>query len=138
MTLSFEHQNLVDLAIEWCASQEDQSNFLVFSDTLSEGKNEIPPTIGKFRPDLAWIDLRGKYRFIGEAKSKSDFRSLHTRKQLASFLDVLVEQGNGMLIVAVPWGLEGAANLLLSSICPKHKNGEELWTVISNAPRQES
>lgn len=137
MTLSLEHQSLIDLALDWCASQEDQSKYLVFSDTLSGGKNELPPAIGNYRPDLAWLDLRGRYRFIGEAKSRSDFHSLRTRKQLSSFLDLIVAQGHGLLVVAVPLGLEGAANLLLSSIYPRYRDDNELWTVISNAPRQD-
>jgi len=138
MTLSQNHQALVHSVEEWCEKQGDKNNHIVIVDAHSEGRINLPPVIGGYRPDLVWLNRSSEYCFIGEAKTKNDLRNDHTRKQLSSFLTILENQDGGMLVVAVPWGLEGAARSLISNLQRELRYSIRRWTVISNAPKSQS
>lgn len=138
MTLSNDHQSLIVLISEWCDEKDDSEMYLIMADNQSDGFSHLPPTIEGYRPDLVWIRSDGIFRYIGEAKTRNDIRSDHTRKQISSFLTALEEQDYGLLVVAVPWGLEGSANSLISSQQRRLGYESRRWQVISNAPKQQS
>jgi hypothetical protein len=125
------------LVAEWCETQGNKSNHIVIIDAHSEGRTNLPPVIGGYRPDLVWLNRSSEYCFIGEAKTKNDLRNDHTRKQLSSFLTILEKQDRGMLVVAVPWGLEGSARALIRNLQRELRQLTKRWTVISNAPKSQ-
>lgn len=134
MTLSDKHQALLALISSWCRKADDPKGFLVFEDTVGEIQSELPPPVAGYRPDLAWLATNGRFRFIGEAKTADDLLSSHTRKQLEAFIKHLAQQGEGDLIVAVPWGEEGTAGSILSHTQSVVGTPVKRWTVISDAP----
>lgn len=134
MTISQEHQGLLSLISEWCNSKGDSEQYLVMMDSYSDGYSQLPPIINGHRSDLVWMKSNGDFLFIGEAKTRNDLNNNHTRKQITSFIDALEEQGDGLLIVAVPWGLEGVAGSLIASLQRKQGYETRRWKVISNTP----
>lgn len=135
MTVTADHQYLVQLIAQWCNERGDCGAHLVITDDYSIGYSRLPPTISGFRPDLVWMNADGSFHFIGEAKTRGDLANDHTNKQFTAFLDLLYRQESGTLIVAVPWGMEGRARSLLNHV-DRILGGPEIsrWTVISNAP----
>lgn len=111
--------------------------YLVFIDDIAGGNGNLPPTIGGHRPDVAWVTLEGRFRYIGEAKTRNDVINAHTNSQLRAFMRVLHEQESGELVVAVPWGLEETMQSLLDTIQRQEGLKSCEWLVISDAPSEE-
>lgn len=134
MSVSSEHEDLVSLLIDWCTERFDIANSVLVHDSVSGIGTPKPPIIRGYRPDLTVSDIAGTYLAIGEAKTVTDLRTPHTRLQLTAFLEALKTQGNGVLVLSVPWGCEGAANSLLRLLGTDLGVNFTQWTVISTAP----
>jgi len=62
------------------------------------------------------IDAPLTQTIVGEAKTQGDLETEHTHKQLTAFVSFLHLQGNGVLILAVPWQAKARGLAILTSI----------------------
>jgi len=134
MTASRNHQDLLSVIIKWCDRREDRSRFIVLTDNNELGI-ERPPTIEGYIPDLVWIDGKSRYRFIGEAKTKDDISTVHSRRQFSTYLNTLELQRHGELVLGVPWDMMGTARSLLAYLAKQLDIESRRWVVVSNDPR---
>lgn len=90
------------------------------------------PMIGGYRPDVYATDAPITVTIIGEAKTKADLETLHTRSQIQTFLNFLILHGGGLFILATPWQarLEGAS--LITSLLPKDSQASVRVIVIDD------
>lgn len=60
-------------------------------------------SIGGFTPDVLAQRPCGDGVVIGEAKTSGDIDNMHSNAQLTAYMKRCAEQGDGLLVVAVPW-----------------------------------
>lgn len=134
MSLSEDHQSLVEYIGRWCAERLPAEKYLILKDSYERTRHGLPPTIAGHRPDLVWLRTDGSFEVIGEAKTRNDLENAHTRRQLRGFLEILHVQEYGALVVAVPWGFDAVASSTLASIQRQAEIHERRWTVICPGP----
>ena len=131
MSLSTEHTHLVKLISDWCSKNSDRSKYLEFIDDAESRAGSSPPATGRYIPDLAWMTLDNRFRFIGEAKTRNDINNDHTMGQLEEYLRMLSWQQEGELILAVPSGYESSARALVALVEKKLNLPYSKWCVVS-------
>ena len=101
MTESAQHVEMVTLILDWLDSNHPHLDLCV--DSKAKVGCSQPPLIGGYRPDvLARIPIDSKI-LIGEAKTLYDVDTLHSYKQISSFLGYLnTRTGADALILSVP------------------------------------
>lgn len=134
MTVSANHQDLINIIEAWCIKQIDLDSSVFLIDAIDSVGANKPPTVRGYRPDVLCMSISGFYTLIGEAKTASDLRASHSRAQLTAFLRALHEQDGGTLIVAVPWGSERTAASLLRHLQNCLGETRQRWLVLSTAP----
>ena len=134
MSLSAEHQSLIEHIGQWCTKRLPADRHIVLTDSYERTRHGPPPKIGGHRPDLVWVRADGSFEVIGEAKTRNDIENDHTRRQLCGFLLALDAQGYGNLVLAVPWGFEAIAASTLVSLQRQAEIQERRWTVIYPCP----
>jgi hypothetical protein len=134
MSLSADHQALLEQIVQWCTARLPADNYIVLTDSFERTRHGPPPKIAGHRPDLVWVRADGSFEVIGEAKTRNDIDNDHTRRQLCGFLQTLDIQGYGKLVVAVPWGFEAVATSTLVSLQRQAEIQEKRWTVIYPCP----
>lgn len=100
---SHAHIELVNVATKYIKSiiPEEYHDFLCTDTTGSNGGFKI---IGNYIPDVYYCYKN--QLIIGEAKTLNDFDRLHSKKQFIAYMnEILVFQGETMLVVSVPWQL---------------------------------
>lgn len=82
----------------------------VYCDILDEaGSSNLPPTIGRYRPDVFARDMMNSVSIIGEAKTDGDIDNDHTLMQLMSFFGHLRVGKKAELWMGVTWMSAGTA-----------------------------
>lgn len=71
----------------------------VFMDVPGNNSQIKPPLIGGYFPDLF---MPRPQTLIGEAKTKTDLDTMHTREQLFAFLQYLASFDDSLFVLAVP------------------------------------
>ncbi len=135
MTVSIDHQNLIELLEHWCSERVNRTEHVFLTDSVGRLGSESPPKVGGYKPDLLCMTVTGEYVFLGDAKTEGDLSTSHTRNQLTAFLKSISGNERALLVLAVPWGCEGAAFSLLQHIQRSIGQTRKQWAVISNAPR---
>jgi hypothetical protein len=118
---SEEHISLVERLIETVETRhQTKQGIMIFADHHRFGANQ-PPTVGGYKPDLLAHDLPTTFRVLGEAKTKEDFKSERSLRQIRAFLDHLALYPNSTFYLAVPWYLKGQANYTIKELkLPEH------------------
>lgn len=135
MTVSGDHQELVAYIASWCSDHYRTESLVFLVDQVGVIGRAAPPNIRGYKPDVVCMTVSGFFEVIGEAKTKDDLATVHTRSQLKSFLETLRDQAGGSLIVSVPWGSEGTAASILRHIQKNIEDREKRWKILSPAPR---
>lgn|SRR3989338_2215389 len=101
MGLSSTHIELVRAITAWvgnnCSADECAAMLIDLPEISSANK---PVAIEGYIPDV-YIKL-GR-RIIGEAKTRNDIETIHSREQYAGYLKHLRMYENSVLLIAVPW-----------------------------------
>ena len=97
---------------------------MVRDDSVRPLRDERPPKLPQFIPDVYATDVPITRTVVGEAKTAKDLETGHSRKQIASFLEYLAHTPNGLFILAVPPNFKARARSLLAELSlPLEGNG---------------
>jgi hypothetical protein len=103
MPESAAHATLVQAIIIWAEREFGTSSELaVREDVVSAGRCERPPRVGGFVPDVYATDVPTTRTLIGEAKTRQDLETDHSRQQIEAFLEHLAHTPNGVFVLSVP------------------------------------
>lgn len=89
------------------ANDPDPPNMMLLSDQSDWGRDQRPPRIGGFVPDV--YAYSGSKCAIGEAKTAEDLQTPRTKNQILAFLDHLRFQKEPRFVIAVPLFAQRAA-----------------------------
>ena len=88
----------------------------VREDAVRPLRGERPPRIGGFVPDVYATDVPTTRTVIGEAKTRADLETEHSRRQVAAFLRHLAQTPGGVFVLAVPLAAGATARRLLAEL----------------------
>ncbi|MBY2941838.1 hypothetical protein HFN97_20575 [Rhizobium laguerreae] len=120
MAESASHAGLVTALVAFAAAEfGGLSNICVRHDAVRPLRGERPPRINGYVPDLYAVDVPTTAVLVGEAKTRADLETAHTRIQLDAFLCFLAQTPNGVFVLSVPLTAGATArSMLLSSSRP--------------------
>lgn len=114
MGLSNTHIELVRAIDIWasinCSKNEYASILLDLPEQASSNK---PFAINGYNPDMY---IKSTRRILGEAKTRSDIETIHSRAQYCAYLDHLKLYEDSVMVIAVPWFAVPQARSLITSI----------------------
>src|SRR5882724_5459673 len=117
MPESTQHLDLVRRLISYVNSNFSECRSMsIISDLPTSIGGERPPKIRGFAPDLFAVDVPATKTIIGEAKTRQDLETDHSRRQIDAFLYYLSRQPRGILIIAIPWQILGATQRMMRSL----------------------
>lgn len=109
----------------------------VREDAVRPLRGERPPRIGGFVPDVYATDVPTTRTVIGEAKTRADLETEHSRRQVAAFLRHLAQTPGGVFVLAVPLAAGATARRLLAELsAPLASEGPRL-VVLDGSGRSE-
>lgn len=118
MGLSNTHIELVKAITVWvqqnCSADECAA---MLADLPESPSNCRPMAIGGYIPDV-YIKLVNP--ILGEAKTRKDIESIHSRDQYAAYLKHLRIFDSPILLIAVPWDSVAQARSLLRCLQRSH------------------
>jgi hypothetical protein len=114
---SSQHLKLVNLILQYFETRWTSTDgFVVLSDYSNRiGDENKPPRIGGYSPDVFGVDVPITMMAIGEAKTADDLTRLHSREQLAAYLEHLRYQPKGVLVLAVPCFFAASARTVVET-----------------------
>jgi hypothetical protein len=89
------------------------ADIAVREDAVRPLRGERPPRIGGFTPDVHATDVPTTRTVIGEAKTRADLETDHSRRQIAAFLRYLAQTPGSVFVLAVPLAAGATARRLL-------------------------
>lgn len=89
------------------------ANIAVREDAVRPLRGERPPRIEGYTPDVHATDVPTTRTLIGEAKTRTDLETDHTRRQVAAFLSYLAKTPGSVFVLAVPLAAGPTARRLL-------------------------
>jgi hypothetical protein len=114
---SIQHTALVQIIIKYIAREHAQIAALgVVNDLSSPLHAEKPNRIDGFVPDVYAFDAPLTTIIIGEAKTRDDLETEHSRKQITAYLSFLGHQQTGIFILAVPWQAKRRASAIIETL----------------------
>jgi hypothetical protein len=117
MPESCTHMNLVSSLVSWIAMNRFQGQRgCLLIDAPDSVRNAKPPTISGYVPDVFGASVSGDWVAIGEAKTAGDIENVHTKRQLAAFLQYCSERPGSVLVLAVPWHMTRYVRVLAAII----------------------
>lgn len=117
MPESNKHTALVETIIKYIGREHAQIAALgIINDLSSPLYAEKPNRIDGFVPDVYAFDAPLTTIIIGEAKTRDDLETEHSRQQIVAFLSFLGHQNTGIFILAVPWQIKRRAQGIVSTL----------------------
>ena len=111
MSQSKAHRTLVKGTVDVLSSRFTNISMLV--DLQQKPGDEVPPKIGRFRPDVYATRKREHFIVIAEAKTDGDIDNQHTHDQVISFIKYLNQSETSLFILAVTgYGADRARTFL--------------------------
>lgn len=111
MSQSDTHRELVIQVTKALESRYPQISFI--TDVQQIPGDEVPPLIGRFRPDVYGRKTSVDSIVIAEAKTDGDLDNKHTHNQIKSFINYLERRENGFFTLSVTgYGANRAKTLL--------------------------
>jgi hypothetical protein len=92
-------------------------NIAVREDAVRPLRGERPPRIEGYTPDVHATDVPTTRTLIGEAKTRADLETDHSRRQISAFLSYLAKTQGGVFVLAVPMTARTTARRLLIELC---------------------
>ena len=115
MSQSDLHRNLV-IQVQNALQMRHPEISIVTDIQLIPG-SELPPQIGKYRPDVYGYVQSSRLTAIAEAKTDEDIDNTHTCNQLTAFIHHLEHIGNGILVLIVNGHRANLAKTVLRFLC---------------------
>jgi hypothetical protein len=113
---SSQHLRFVATLVNYIEQRyKSLETMVVLSDLPSTVGGSRPPRIGGFAPDVYAADVPATITIIGEAKTKADLVTPHSRQQIEAFLDYLRYQKAGVFILAVPLFSSATARIVIET-----------------------
>jgi hypothetical protein len=114
---SSKHSALVQTIIRYIGREHAQIAALgIVNDLSSPLHAEKPNRIEGFVPDVYAFDAPLTIVIIGEAKTRDDLETEHSRKQITAYLSFLCHQQTGIFILAVPWHIKRRALAIVEAL----------------------
>ena len=88
----------------------------VRNDAVHPVRGERPPRIEGYVPDVFVTDVPNTATLIGEAKTRRDLETDHSRRQIVAFLSYLSKTPRGIFVLSVPMVSGATARRLLSEL----------------------
>ena len=111
MSQSKAHRDLIEGTVDVLSSRFTNISMLV--DLQQKPGDEVPPKIGRFRPDVYATRKREHFIVIAEAKTDGDIDNQHTHDQIISFIKYLNRSETSLFILAVTgYGADRARTFL--------------------------
>ena len=90
MPESATHARLVRAILEFIDRDfHSLTEIAVRDDSSAPVRDERPPSVGGFVPDVYATDVPTTATLIGEAKTRRDLEAVHSQEQIAAFLEYL-------------------------------------------------
>jgi hypothetical protein len=125
------HAGLVEALIAYAETEfGGLANLALRDDAVRPIRGERPPRINGYVPDLFATDVPTTATLIGEAKTKADLETDHTRTQIHAFLAYLSQTPNGIFVLSVPLSATATARRLLSQLKEPFPEGQTRTIVI--------
>lgn len=125
MAVSRQHERLVRYIIRWIeGTYAAGSDLCVYADHIDWPSNLKPTAIGGFVPDVyaARVGATETLTVIGEAETSKGIELVHTKAQIAAFIDFLAYQVDPVLVIAVPWDAVPAARSVVRNLLRRRGN----------------
>ena len=117
MSESTTHARLVEVLASYAKTEfEASGNFALYVDKVSTDRQESPPYIGGYVPDVLVRDVPQTRIMIGEAKTRNDLEAVRSRKQMRAFLEYLRHIPDSTFVLCVPMVSKATARNLLREI----------------------
>ncbi len=117
MPESATHAGLVQAVIAFVPQELGAlAEIAVREDAVRPTRGERPPRIGGFVPDVYATDVPTTRTVIGEAKTRADLETEHSRRQIAAFVHHLALTPGGVFVLAVPLAAGATARRLLAEL----------------------
>ena len=117
MPESSTHADLVKAVIRYVGSEFGElTDIAVREDAVRPIRNERPPIINRFVPDVFATDVPTTTTLIGEAKTSKDIETDHSRRQILAFLSYLSNTPRGIFVLSVPLDGKVTARRLLAEL----------------------
>jgi hypothetical protein len=114
---SSQHTALVQIIIRYIKREHATLTALGIVDDLPSAIGaEKPNRIGGFVPDVYAFDAPLTTTIIGEAKTRDDLDTEHSKKQISAFLSFLSYQNTGIFVMAVPWQVKRRAHAIVTNL----------------------
>ncbi len=111
MSQSKAHRDLIEGTVDVLSSRYTNISMLI--DLQQKPGDEVPPKIGRFRPDVYATRKREHFIVIAEAKTDGDIDNQHTHDQVISFIKYLNQSETSLFILAVTgYGADRARTFL--------------------------
>lgn len=108
------HADLVQVIVRYAEQRfGGLANMAVLEDAVRPARNERPPRIEGYVPDVVVTDVPTTTTLIGEAKAQHDLETEHSRRQIAAFLKYLSKTPNGIFVLSVPLAAGATASRIL-------------------------
>jgi hypothetical protein len=92
------------------------ADIAVREDALRPLRGERPPKIDGYIPDVHATDVPTTRTLIGEAKTRADLETDHSRRQISAFLSYITKSPGGIFVLAVPLVAGPTARRLLAAL----------------------
>lgn len=117
MPESTTHAALVQAVIAFAEVQLGALvDIAVREDAVRPVRGERPPRIEGYTPDVHATDVPTTRTLIGEAKTRADLETDHSRRQISAFLSYLAKTPGGVFVLAVPLTAGTTARRLLAEL----------------------
>ncbi len=111
------HINLVNDLVFWISENHlNGDHHLVLADRPQTMGSQKPPRIDGYCPDAFARNTKSYELILGEAKTSWDLESLHTERQIGSFLKFCSISNSSLFVFAVPWHMARFGKNLLRQI----------------------
>ncbi len=125
------HAGLVEALVAYAETELGlAANLSIRHDAVRPIRGERPPRINGYVPDLYATDVPTTATLIGEAKTRADLETEHTRAQVHAFLDYLSQTPNGIFVLSVPMSAAVTALRLLSQLKAPFQEADTRTVVI--------
>lgn len=115
MPESFAHRMLADRIVEYVSKRFAHVGALVLLADKPGRRDEPPPRIGGFVPDVYAADVPTTFTVLGEAKTGKDLFTPRSSRQIAAFLRFLAISPHGVFVLSVPWEASASARAVVAS-----------------------
>lgn len=117
MPESARHARLVDAIVAHAEHHLGRiADIVVREDAVRPRRGERPPNLAGFTPDVYATDVPTTTTLIGEAKTKADLETKHSRAQIAAFLKYLAHTPGSLFVLAVPVDVKPRARWVLKEL----------------------